>query len=312
MKFIDTMIEKRNLRKMNHIKTEKFGISTILKFVTVTALVLYAFSLFLPFIWIIINSLKDEIDYILYPFDLPKSGWMWKNYVDCWEALTVTAQINYNIITFGPMQMIGYTLIIAISGVIKNLLGNTFVAYVLARYKCKFVNFLWTYMIVMMFIPLGPSLVVSLKFAKWLGYWDNLVFYCLWGFGCFGANTLLLYASFKGLSDAYGEAAKIDGAGPWRIFIQIYLPMIFPMLATLFILALLGCWSDYMTTVVWLPSFPTLGYGLYIFRETAYHKGLGTPVVLSSQLITAVFSIVLYLCFQDLILAKMSVGTLKQ
>ena len=61
MKFIDTMIEKRNLRKMNHIKTEKFGISTILKFVTVTALVLYAFSLFLPFIWLIINSWKDEI-----------------------------------------------------------------------------------------------------------------------------------------------------------------------------------------------------------------------------------------------------------
>lgn len=272
---------------------------------------LYTISMVIPLIWTFYNSFKSEIDYTLDIFGLPDK-WLFSNWLTVWKQLNVEVLVDWNIVRFGPATMIFYTLIIAITSNIKNLFGNMQIAYILAKFKSRFTNFLWAYMIVMMFIPLGPSLVVSLKFAKWLGYWDNLWFYCLWGWGSFGGNTLLLYGSFKGIPDAYGEAAKIDGAGPFRIFFSIYVPQIFPMLATLFILSMMGCWSDYMTTVIWLPSFPTLGYGLYYFRESASLKGISQPIVLAAYLITALLSMILYLSTQNLILTRMTVGTLKQ
>ena len=298
-------------KRRNRIKENNTPISYILQILTVTALIIYALSMAVTLVWLIVSSLKDSIEYILDPFGLPATP-LFSNYAEVWNALDTEVYVNGRVISFGPGKMIFHTLCIAVSGTVLGLAGNTQVAYVLAKCRNKFTNFLWAYMIVMMFVPLGPSLVVSLKFAKWIGYYDNLWFMCIWGYGCFGGNMLIMYGQFKGLSDAYGEAAAIDGANPFRVFFSIYLPMVFPMIGTLFILALLGCWSDYMTTVVWLPSYPTLGYGLYLFKENAAIKGYGTPTVLSGYVITGLFSITLYLIFQNLITTKLTVGTLKQ
>ena len=85
-----------------------------------------------------------------------------------------------------------------------------------------------------------------------------------------------------------------------------------PMIAVLFVMALIGCLDDYNQTVVWLPSYPMLGYGLFYFKEQASLKGVGRPTILAGYMIIGLISAILYLSTQNLILTKMTVGTLKQ
>lgn len=299
------------LKRKNKIKSGKFTASNITMVLVWLVLSVFVVSMIIPLVWTFYSSFKNEIEYTLDVIGLP-TKWRFSNYVTLWKELNVEVLIDFKVVRFGPIAMISYSLIIALSNTIKGLIGNLQVAYILAKFKSKFTNFLWTYMIVMMFIPLGPSLVITLKFYKWIGLYDNLLFFSLWGWGCFGGNTLLLYGAFKGVPDAYGEAAKIDGAGPITIFARIYVPQVFGMVATLFVLAIMSCWSNYMDTVLFLPSFPTLGYGLFYFRESAAMKGIGQPIVLAGCFTMAMLSMIIYLSTQNLILTKMSVGTLKQ
>lgn len=301
----------KRVREKNPFFKGKFDLSKVVMIIVALVLLAFVLSMFYVVFWTFTSSLKDEINYTLDTLGLPTSL-HFENYLQVWDALQIDVLVGWTVRRFDIPSMLFYTLVITISGTAKTIFGNLQIAYILAKCKNRFANFLWTYMIVMMFVPLGPSLVVQLKFAKWLGYWDNLPFYCMWGWGCFGANTLLLYGSFKGVPDAYGEAAKIDGAGPFRIFWQIYVPQILPMVAVLFVLALVGCLDDYNQTVVWLPSYPMLGYGLYYFKGQAQIKGIGRPVLLAAYAIIGLISAIMYLSTQNLILTKMSVGTLKQ
>jgi ABC-type glycerol-3-phosphate transport system permease component len=79
---------------------------------------------------------------------------------------------------------------------------------------------------------------------------DGTVIGCIFLYsGGFGTNFLLLYSFFKNLSWTYVEAAKIDGASDFRIFLQIVLPMAKGPMVAVTILTFIGLWNDYLTPI---------------------------------------------------------------
>ena len=58
----------------------------------------------------------------------------------------------------------------------------------------------------------------------------------------------------RGLPQSLFEAAKLDGAGPWRIYFQIVLPLIRPILVTTIVFQTMGAWNDFMTPNIYLSS----------------------------------------------------------
>jgi raffinose/stachyose/melibiose transport system permease protein len=65
---------------------------------------------------------------------------------------------------------------------------------------------------------------------------------------------MFMKAYFRSLPDSLIESARIDGAGPWRIFQRIAVPLAWPALATVFILNLYIQWSELLLALVMLPS----------------------------------------------------------
>ena len=140
------------------------------------------------------------------------------------------------------------------------------VAYLTAKYKFRLNKIIHTIVIVAMILPIVGSLPSELQLVKTLGFYDHM-----WGMFILKANFLgmyflVFYATFKSLPWTFAEAAQIDGAGHFRTFIQIMLPLIRSTLFAVFILLFIEHWNDYYTPMVFLPEKPTMSYGLFIFQ----------------------------------------------
>ena len=153
----------------------------------------------------------------------------------------------------------------------------------------------------------------AMQLRKALGVYDNMFMWIITSpQGCFsGMGFLLFYQLFKGLPDAYAEAASMDGAGHYTILFRIYIPMALPLWAVNFVLGFLGNWNDYGTPMVWLPSYPNLAYGMYLFQYQASHFHATQPEILAGFVIAMIPTIILYCSMQKLIVEKMQIGGLK-
>ena len=80
-------------------------------------------------------------------------------------------------------------------------------------------------------------------------------FHMYWLPGLFGAWNMLLMASFmQGLPESMAESAKMDGAGEFRIFFQIIVPLSTPVIAVVAIMTAVGHWNSWFDVIVFLPS----------------------------------------------------------
>ena len=78
---------------------------------------------------------------------------------------------------------------------------------------------------------------------------------------------LIYRDAFKKLSDGYVEAAKIDGAGHYRIMFSICFPLVKSLWMMGILTDVIAAWNNYSTPLVYLPSYPTVSYGLYMFNK---------------------------------------------
>ena len=118
----------------------------------------------------------------------------------------------------------------------------------------------------------------------------------------------MFYATFKSLPWTFAEAAQIDGAGHFRTFIQIMLPLIRSTLFAVFILLFIEHWNDYYTPMVFLPEKPTMSYGLFIFQTD---NKASTPIQLAACILACVPILIVFAAFKDKIMSNVTMGGIK-
>ena len=162
-----------------------------------------------------------------------------------------------------------------------------------------------------MIIPVVGSLSSSLAIRRALGIYDNLIPYLLTSSSGFGFNFILLYGAFKSISWTYAEAAFIDGAGHHTVMYRIFMPMMMPTLFALFVLGFVGGWNDYMTIITYLPSYPNLAYGIYMFNSLSTVNQHSDPVVMAGFVLVAIPTVTIWCISQKFVSNKVVVGGLK-
>jgi ABC-type glycerol-3-phosphate transport system permease component len=123
--------------------------------------------------------------------------------------------------------------------------------------------------------------------------------------------TLLITRNFvEGIPDQLFEAARVDGAGVFRVFWSIVLPLTRPIAATVIVMTLITAWNDYLLPLVFLPDpskqtitlIPQYFIGQFNDDQTK---------VLASAVLTAIPEVFVYLCFQRVFERGLSAGVLK-
>jgi len=134
---------------------------------------------------------------------------------------------------------------------VLSTVGGLFVcsvaAYVLSRREFLLKRFVTIYFVLTMYVSAG--LIPTFFLFQDLGILNT--FHVYWMPGLFGAfNVIVIRSYIQGLPDSLVEAARIDGAGEFRIFLQVILPICKPVLATVGLWIAVGNWNDWFTTEV--------------------------------------------------------------
>ena len=142
-----------------------------------------------------------------------------------------------------------------------------------------------------------------------LGIYDSPL-YLIKSASAQGQIFFIMMTFFSTLPKSYDEAASIDGAGHLTIFLKIMLPMAIAPLFSIFILCFISGWNDYFTAMVYLPSYPTISSGLYIYEKVSQYN-MNKPVYFAGIIMCAIPPMILFAIFRDRIMTNVTMGGLK-
>ncbi len=132
----------------------------------------------------------------------------------------------------------------------------------------------------------GPAWLASITWAK-----PSLIMMAVWGSG---SSMIIFLAGLQGVPDSLYEAAAIDGAGSWRRFIHVTIPLLTPTIFFQFVMGVIGSFQVFTSAYIMTNGGPvnaTLFYVLYLYRQAFVHLNMGY----ASALAWILFLIVLIL-----------------
>jgi ABC-type glycerol-3-phosphate transport system permease component len=237
-----------------------------------------------PFLWLVSASLKDSSEIFGNGLGLVPDAPVWENYARAWDVAGFANSFpNTVLITAGTVLLV----------VVRSALAG----YVLGRFSFPGKKLLIGVFLVTFFLPEGYTIIPVVQLTDQLGLLNTHAGVIL-GLGAGGqiASTLLYAGYFRGLPKELEESAKLDGAGPFRTFFRIMLPMAWPITATVVILTFLFAWNTYLLPLVFTLTSPeqqTLAVGMTAFVGDygQDYSGLAAGAVISLVPVVVVFVI---------------------
>lgn len=200
-----------------------------------TVLTICAVLAFLPFYWMIISSLKTEMEYRLsVPTFFPTDRIMWKNYA------SVLSQSDNSF-----WQVLTNTLVIGFFSTIIGVIITILTAYAFARMKFRGKNVLFALMLATMMIP-GELYTITnyLTVSAW--QWSNTYTVLILPFLVSTYYIYLLRNNFMQIPDSLYKAAKVDGLSDMGYLIKVMVPLTAPTLISITLLKFIGTWNSYI------------------------------------------------------------------
>jgi raffinose/stachyose/melibiose transport system permease protein len=198
-------------------------------------------------------SFKTLYDFYDRPLGLP-AAWAWQTYVEVWRQAHIPEYAWNSIVVSGVA--------------VPLVVGCTcLAAYGLARYRFTGNAWVFYYFLAGLLIPIQLTILPTVLLLKTLAIGNThagLIFpYVVFSMPF---AVFLLTGFLRALPKDLEEAARIDGAGEFRIFWTIMLPLARPALATVAILNFVGIWKDLFFPLVTAPDVPTLQVGVTNLR----------------------------------------------
>jgi multiple sugar transport system permease protein len=250
---------------------------------TLSYLVLAALSflILLPFVWMLISSLKTNQQL----FTIPIKWWVWPLHFDNYSRAL-------SLIPF--WSQLGNTVFLSVSTVIGTVLSCSFVAYGLARVDWPGRRPLFGLLLVTMLLPGIVTLVPTYIIFRDLGWVNTYLPLIVPTFLGTPFYIFLFRQFFLRVPESISEAARIDGASELRIYATIILPVSRPVIAAVSVLAFVQAWTDYLGPLIYLnkPSQWTLSLGLTAFLSkyaAQWNYMMAAAVVFTLPLIIVFF-----------------------
>ncbi len=206
----------------------------------------------IPMLLVISVSLSDEKALALNGYSLLPAGFSTFAYT---YILRQPGQI---------LQAYGVTLLVTTAGTLAGLLLCSLLGYALSRKDYRFRGVLSFYVFFTLLFN-GGVVPFYILMTRYLGLKDNILALIL-PYLVTSWYVLILRTSFSQLPVELLDAARIDGAGEWRIFFQMVLPLSKPVLATIGLFFILRFWNDWFLALLFInvPQLFPLQYLLYV------------------------------------------------
>jgi len=247
-------------------------------------LILAAFAMLYPVLWMIVSSFRPTDEVFRQP-GLELSSATLDNYVNGWTAYAEP---------FG-FYMVN-SLIVVFGAILGNLVACSMAAYAFARLEFRGKRWWFAIMLVTIMLPIHVIIVPQYVLFSQLGWVNTFLPLIVPKVLATDAFFIFLMVQFiRGIPRELDEAARIDGAGHPRIFLQIILPLMVPALATTAIFTFIWTWSDFFTQLIYLTDTDlyTVPLALRAFVDQQTSTDWGSVFAMSVVSLVPVFLIFL-------------------
>lgn len=251
-----------------------------------------------PLALLVVTAVRPLADFVGNgPLSWP-SAFTWENFADAWD-------IGDFATTYGNSALL-LVLKVPLGVLISAMLG-----FALAKLRMKLRRTVMFAVFLGLTIPIYITIVPVFIMMKTAGATDS-VLGLIGPYLAFGIpfEVLVLQSFFRRLPDEIVEAARVDGAGNWRIFWRIVLPLSAPALVTVLILDAVATWNEFLFALILLNSDAnkTLPVGLLNFQGQFSNNNTGLA---AGILIAVVPILIAYTLLQRWIVAGLTAGATK-
>ncbi len=251
-----------------------------------------------PLVTLVITAIRPLSDFVANgPLSWPQTFTL-SNFADAWAVGNFATTYRNSTILLLLKVPIG-------------VLFSAMLAYALAKLRIRFGTAIMYTVFLGLTIPIYITIVPVFVMMRSIGATDSLIG-LVGPYLAFGIpfEVLVLQSFFRQLPDEIIEAAKIDGAGPWRIFFTLVIPLSTPALVTVFILDAVSTWNEFLFALILLSSdaHKTIPVGLLNFQGQFSNNNTG----LAAGILIAVLPILIaYIFLQRWIVGGLTAGATK-
>ena len=264
-----------------------------------TAIVVSFFIFIVPFIFALLMAMKSRRESSRREFSLPTDGFhLWDNLVSVIQTrdyMLITAFINSTILTVASVTLL--------------VIFGAMVGYVVQRRPT-----IWTPVVnicVLAGLVIPPAVVPTIWIMQGLNIFSTLHGMVLIQVAYGLSFTVLLFqAFFATLPRELDEAAIIDGAGPLRIFFEIMLPLLRPVVVTVIVVQSVGIFNDFTNPLYYLPGNDNVTVQLTLYNfQSQFNTQFN--LLFTNILLITIPPLIVFLFFNKQIVAGLTAGAVK-
>ena len=215
-----------------------------------------AITIFFPFFWMAVTSLKTAPEIQRVPLQIAPDDWLnFSNYAEVFKREPFLRYLLNSAIVAG---------VAAVSSVIVSSLAG----FGFAKYRFPGRDFLFLAIVGIMMVPFQSVVVPLYQWMNWLGLLDTYA-------GIVAPDLVSVFGVFlmrqaiETIPNDYLDAARIDGCSEFRIFFSLILPSVKPAMATLLIIKFMWSWNEFFWPMVVTssPQMKVVTMGLMSFTN---------------------------------------------
>ena len=258
---------------------------------------MYCVVVLVPFIWLILGSVKSKQEFTINPAGLPKYLAI-ENFTMAWN--------NANL----PQAMMNST-IVCLSGVFGVILAGSLASFAVVRIRSRVGTPILALMIAGLMIPVNAAVIPLFVLAGDLGLLNTRIGVII---PVIAFNLpfamLLISAWMQNIPDEIFDSGKVDGASSIQLFISLAVPLSLPIFGAIAIITFVNIWNEFILSLVIFsgPEMRTVPLATSIFRGI---YSINRGFICAGVLITIIPVIIFYLLFHKSILSGISEGGIK-
>ncbi len=255
-------------------------------------------AMILPFVWMLSASFKPDNQIFNFPIEWIPKEITWENYDKVWNSSVPFTTFVKN------------SLKVTLISVTGEVATSALAAYAFSKIKFKGREVVFLIYLSTLAFPTQMMLIPRFVLFRELGLYNTHLALILPGmFTAFG--TFMLRSFFKSIPDELCEAAKIDGAGHFRIFGQIVVPLAKPAFSALIIFQFVSSWNEYESALVYIreKALATIPLGLNFFRD---ENSVSYGAIMAASVCSLIPIFIVFLLFQKQFVAGIATSGMKE
>jgi len=247
-----------------------------------------------PFLWMLLNSFNSESSVFSVPPRLIPDLLGTKHAFD--NYLTIFREFNWGRYTLNSLVVAGLS-------ALGQILTCSLAGFAFAKMRFRGKNLIFALLLGTMMVPVQATIIPEFLIMMKLGWLDSYLPMIVPSalVGSFG--TFMFKEFYENVPGSFIDAASIDGAGAFKIYSKIFIPMSGSQIATLFIISFMNSWNDLLRPILYVSSdqWQTVTQALTQFQSQYSARW---NLILTGSVLSVLPLLVLYVFLQKYIIAS--------